>query len=150
QARHAASQARDGAGELVAEYGRHVRDHHGVPAAQHLDIGAAGQRGLDPDDDLARRRLGHRHLLEAEIPRAVEDLSFHLTAGASKWPRTPPVSRLCALAGRTPAATRVPISSGPRTSPVSRLCALAGRTPVANPRSDLMALCRPSRLPGAA
>ncbi len=77
EARHAPAQARDGAGELMAEHGRHVWDHHGVSAAQHLDVGAAGQRGLDPDDDLAQRRLGHRHLLEAEIPRPIEDLSFH-------------------------------------------------------------------------
>ena len=69
--------ANGNAGQLVAEHGGHVRDHHGVTAAQGLDVGAAGERGFHPHHEAARLRLGHRNVLEAEVARTVEDLGPH-------------------------------------------------------------------------
>jgi len=48
-----------------------------MPAAAHLDVGAARERGVDADHDLAARRLGHRQHLVAQISRAVEDDRAH-------------------------------------------------------------------------
>src|SRR5215469_1098641 len=75
--RHATPDARHRARELVAEHRGHVRDHDGMAAPQHLDVGSAGERGLHAHDQLARRRLRHGNVLEAQIAGTVEDLRPH-------------------------------------------------------------------------
>jgi hypothetical protein len=77
---HAAADRGHHPGQLVAEDGGHVGDHHRVAAPQGLDVGAAGERGLYADHDTARLRLGHRDLLEPEVAGTVEDLRAHARA----------------------------------------------------------------------
>jgi len=82
----AASAARDGvadedalarvdphAGGLVPEPAR-IRPEDPVAVAQHLHVGAARGRRLDPDHDLAR---GLGHLLHAQVVGAVQDRRAH-------------------------------------------------------------------------
>ena len=80
---HARPDRGDRPRELVAEDGRHPRDHHGMAAPEGLHVRAAGQRGLDPEHHLTRARLRDRRVLEPEIAGAVEDLRSH------RAPRTP-------------------------------------------------------------
>ena len=55
----------------------------GMAAAQRLHVGAARQRRLDPEHDLAGPRLGHRHLLVAQIAGAVKDHRAHRAHGVT-------------------------------------------------------------------
>jgi hypothetical protein len=65
--------SQDGAGVLVAERRGRRPEQDGMAAAVGLGVGAAGQRRLDADDELARARRGLGALLDADVARRVED-----------------------------------------------------------------------------
>ena len=77
---HAGSDRGDGARHLVTEDGGDDGDHHGMAAAEHLHVGAAGERGLHPDDHFPRRRRRHGQLLQPKVAGAVKHLSPHARA----------------------------------------------------------------------
>ena len=63
--RDAGADGRDGADALVAgNEGR--RGLHRPVAVGGVQVGVAHARGLDLDQDLARARLGYRHLLDRQ------------------------------------------------------------------------------------
>ena len=112
----ARSHARHRASKLVAEDGGNVRNHHGVAAAQHLDVRPAREGGLDPDDDPPGLRLGNREVFEAEISRSMEDLRPHgvmytLTASWRRISSTPRAS--------SPRGSRWVMSPSTRIRPVA-------------------------------
>src|SRR5215831_8579340 len=74
---HAATDTGHRAGELMAEHRRNVRDHHRMTSPQHLHVGAAGERGLHPHDQLTDGRRRHGKLLQTQIAGTVEDLRPH-------------------------------------------------------------------------
>jgi hypothetical protein len=76
---------RDDAGEFVAEDGgRH--DHSGMIAAfENLQVGAAGERGLNADADFARFQRRRRKVLDLNVFFTVKNGGFH---GRSIRPRT--------------------------------------------------------------
>jgi len=53
--------------ELVAERARHLRQEQRVATAEGLRVGAVRERDLDLHEDVARPRLGPRHLLDPEV-----------------------------------------------------------------------------------
>jgi len=67
----------DDARHLVAEERRRHDHPRVIAAAEDLGVGAAGERGLDADQDLARPRARHRHVLDAEVALSVEDGRAH-------------------------------------------------------------------------
>ena len=48
-----------------------------MAAPERLQVGAVGERDLDADEHVARPRLGARHVLQAEVARAVEPQRPH-------------------------------------------------------------------------
>jgi hypothetical protein len=48
-----------------------------MAATQGLHVGAASERGLDPEQDLAGPWSGHGHLFEAQVAWPVKHLSTH-------------------------------------------------------------------------
>ena len=60
----------DDAGVLVPERRGRRAEQHGMPAPVALGVGAAGQRRLDAQHDLAGARLGLGHVLHAHVARA--------------------------------------------------------------------------------
>ena len=65
--------ADDGAGDLVAERRRQGQHGRMAATAVDLDVGAACGRGVDPDQEFARPRLGHRKLPELEAAGTREE-----------------------------------------------------------------------------
>ena len=67
----------DGSRQLVAKQRRRHNHARMVAAAEDLQVGAAGERRADADNQLTRPGLGNRHLLNANIFAAVEDCGLH-------------------------------------------------------------------------
>src|SRR5262249_29664824 len=68
--------ASDDPRELVPDRRRTKEERMAAPV--RLQVGAAGERDLDADDELARRRLGHERPAKLELPRAHEHALEHL------------------------------------------------------------------------
>src|SRR5204863_331720 len=119
----------DGAGEFVAEHRRHLRNHHGVPAPKGFHVGPARQRGVDAQDDLARRRRRHRKVFTAQVAGPVEDHCSHgvtYTFSASRRRiRSTPLAR---RSSGTRWVNRQPIEPSPTTTAVSPGSTRARRT----------------------
>src|SRR5438034_504362 len=116
EAGRARSLARHRAGKLVADAGGNVRNHHGVAAAQHLDVRPAREGGLDPDGDPPGLRLGNREVFEAEISRSMEDLRPHgvMYTLTASWPRISSTPR-----ASSPRGSRWVMSPSTRIRPVA-------------------------------
>ena len=63
---HPGADVGDLAGDLVSEHQRRL-----LPPVPFHDVGAADAAGLDPEQQLARTRLGHRQLLQPNVIVAV-------------------------------------------------------------------------------
>ena len=73
----AAPGAHDRAGVLVAERRGRRAEQDGVAAPVGLGVGAAGERGLHADHDVARAGPRRRPLLDADVAGGVEDRRPH-------------------------------------------------------------------------
>ncbi len=76
--RHAGPDARDGAGDFVAEHHR-FRDADRAEAAmvEVVKIGAADTAGANPHQQLVGFRFGRGHFLDAQIERCVNNECMH-------------------------------------------------------------------------
>ena len=91
--------------ELVPERARQLAEQHGVAAAERLQVGAVGERDLDPDEHVAGAGLGPRHLLQPQVAGAVEEQSPHgvkttLSARPERYSSTPSAKLLERKHGR--------------------------------------------------
>ncbi len=88
---HAVADRGHRAGRLVAERRRQGAERGVRAGPHHLRVGGAGEGGVDPHDHLARARLRVGHLLEAEVPGAVQDERAHPADATA--PRPPGAAR---------------------------------------------------------
>ena len=65
------------AAELVPERARQLAEQHRMPAAERLQVGAVGERDLDPDEHVAGPRLRPWYVLQAKVAGAVEPQRPH-------------------------------------------------------------------------
>src|SRR5579864_1687125 len=70
----------DGASEFVTEEGWGHDHSRVIPALIDLEIGAAGERDLDFDEELAIAHVGDGNLLDLHVLFAVEDGCGHLAS----------------------------------------------------------------------
>jgi hypothetical protein len=74
----AAANLMDGAGEFMSEGDRGLEHARVIATAIDLKVCAAGERGMDADDDFASPRLRHRNLLDTQVLAPVKDGGCHL------------------------------------------------------------------------
>ena len=126
----------DGSGDLVAEGRRQGQHGRMAAAAVDLDVGAAGGRGIDPDQQFAGAWLGHRQPPQLDAPGAGEkglglvfrDHAFRGAAG--------PSAPLAAGTGRR-LRRRGPVAGGGLPAATDRVRRQAScRAPVSVPRAS--------------
>ena len=82
----------------MPERARQLSEQHRVAAAERLQVGAVGERHVDPHEHVAGAGLGPRHLFQPQVAGAMEEESPHgvkttLSAWPERYSSTPSVKR---------------------------------------------------------
>jgi hypothetical protein len=67
----------DLSGELVTEWRRYVLHDRRMAAAKCLQVGPAGQRPVNTDDDLTAIGPGHRNIFDPHVTWGIEHCRLH-------------------------------------------------------------------------